>query len=148
LVLKKKYNAQKDVPHSYEFEMRHAIGGHLLGGISFRIADHSHPFIHKAGHVGYSVRPGHRGHQYSARSIKLLFPLAARHNLDILAIIVNSDNIPSVKVCERLGGACVEEFTALVHNKPVLRRRYHVKVTVNLPVDSKETSYEIEYVNE
>jgi len=123
---------------SYDFEMRHTIGGHLLGVISFRIGEHSHPYIQKTGHLGYTVRPAYRGHKYAARSVKLLFPLATKHKLDMLSIVVNSDNVASLRVCEYLGASCVEEYNATWLNKPVLRRRYHLQV---MPEERKENTY-------
>lgn len=92
---------------AYHFDMRHRRTGALLGGISLRIGHSDHIRLY-AGHIGYGVRPEHRGHHYAARSSRLLFDLARAHGLSELWITCNPDNEASRRTCELLGGVLVE----------------------------------------
>lgn len=88
-----------------------------------------HPFISMYGHLGYAVKPPHRGNKYASRACKLLFPLAKSHGLQKLIIICESNNIASCKTCEALGGVFESEYTvALLGGKKETRKKYVVQL--------------------
>jgi len=112
--------------------MRDTYDSHLMGNIVFRAS--LDPLIfQKFGHFGYSVRPGSRGHKYSARSCRLLFKLALHHGVDNLIIIVDSENAASLRICEYLGFHLDEEFEAYHNLQKVRRKKYSFKLSTALP---------------
>ncbi|MEO1340098.1 MAG: GNAT family N-acetyltransferase [Cyanobacteria bacterium J06635_13] len=91
----------------YNFEMRQGDTVKKLGRISFRVAN-TEDIILYAGHFGYDVAEKHRGHRYAARSCRLLFPLATKHDINPLWITCNPDNFASRRTCEIAGGKLIE----------------------------------------
>ena len=89
------------------FAMVHAGSGELLGHINLRTTSTFDCFVY-SGHIGYEVNEKHRGQRYAARSVRLLFPLAARLGLDPLWITCDPDNTASRRSCEIAGGELVE----------------------------------------
>lgn len=117
LVLIKKVpaNDEKKYVCAYEFEMRNARTGVTMGRISLRAGNNENTKY--GGHIGYGVDEKFRGHRYSARSLKLLFPLAKKHGLNPLWITCNPENIPSKKTCELAGGKLAEIIDLPEHNE-------------------------------
>lgn len=105
---------------AYRFVMR--VAGHqsAVGGIEFRVGDSDH-IVKYAGHLGYRVWPGHRGHHYAARACRLLMPLARSHGLRALWITCNPDNLASRRTCE-LAGAEFIEIVDLPEDTDMYRR--------------------------
>jgi predicted acetyltransferase len=92
---------------AYRFRMMHVRSGEELGGINLRIG--STPHIERyAGHIGYHVHPEYRGHRFAARSVRLLLPLARRHDLAVLWITCDPDNAASRRTAEIAGAQFVE----------------------------------------
>jgi predicted acetyltransferase len=82
------------------------VGGEAVGHLSFRPGDD--PFIVTyAGHVGYGVKPEHRGHGYAAEACRLIRPIAKAAGLGALKIGCNPDNWASIRTIERAGGVYV-----------------------------------------
>ena len=81
--------------------------GERVGGISLRTGNSRFLRMY-AGHIGYGVLPGHRGHRYAARACRLLRPLAVARGMDVLWITCNPDNIASRRTCEIVGARYVE----------------------------------------
>ena len=90
----------------YQFEMRLSGVASAVGQIDLRVGNSEH-LVKYAGHIGYRVEPGFRGHHYAARSCRLLFPLARRHGLNPLWITCDPDNRASRRTCELAGGRLV-----------------------------------------
>lgn len=108
LVLVQKIPANKEkryVPY-YQFEMRYTETGEKIGQINLRIGNNENTMY--GGHIGYDVDEKFRGRRYAARSLKLLFPLAKKHNINPLWITCNPENIASRKTCELAGGKLIE----------------------------------------
>lgn len=101
--------ARKRAP-CYEFEMIHAETGRLMGLIDLRVGDSENLRLY-GGHIGYGVDPAFRGHHYAARSVRLLLPLAKRHDMGTVWITCNPDNPASARSCELAGGVYVETVT-------------------------------------
>jgi tagatose 1,6-diphosphate aldolase len=92
---------------TYQFLMFHLQTGEELGNI--RLSVSSTPYIERyAGHLGYGVRPQHRGHHYAARAVRLLIPLAKQLNLDPLWITCDPENLASRRTLELAGAEFVE----------------------------------------
>lgn len=90
---------------AYRFDM--VVGGVKAGSISLRVG--SGAFIEQyAGHIGYGVEYEFRGHRYAARACQLLFALARQHELTMLWITCNPENVASRRTCELIGGELVD----------------------------------------
>jgi predicted acetyltransferase len=109
LILTEKYPGEpaKGWVPAYKFVM--TLRGHAgeIGRIDLRIGDTTR-LVRYGGHIGYSVRPEHRGHHYAARACRLLLPLARNHGLKALWITCNPENHASRRTCELLGAELVE----------------------------------------
>jgi predicted acetyltransferase len=91
----------------YKFKMVYVGRDDEIGGIDLRVGNTDH-IVRYAGHIGYRVHAGHRGHRYAARACRLLLPLARRHGLNPLWITCDPDNVASRRTCEIAGAAFVE----------------------------------------
>ena len=90
---------------TYRFEMR--VGGERVGGATLR-AGMSEYLERYAGHIGYGVDFPYRGRRYAARACQLLFHLARCHDMTMLWITCNPENVASRRTCERVGGELVD----------------------------------------
>ena len=61
-----------------------------------------------AGNIGYGVEWEHRGKRYAARACRLLFALARLHEMSLLWITCNPENVASRRTCEIVGGELVD----------------------------------------
>ncbi|MCH5287177.1 MAG: GNAT family N-acetyltransferase [Christensenellaceae bacterium] len=95
-------------------------GGQLLGAISLRFGNN--PSIASDGHIGYGIRPSARRQGHAARMLSLALPLAKAKGIDPAVITCAENNIASVKVIERCGGALV----GYQHGNGKRERVYHV----------------------
>ena len=98
--------AINDVP-AYKFEMTLAGHDDAIGHIDLRVGYTDHLTMY-GGHIGYRVEPEHRGHRYTARSCRLLLPLARSHGFEAVWITCNPDNAASRRTCELAGAELVE----------------------------------------
>lgn len=116
LVLVKKVpaNKKKGYVSAYQFEMRNVKTGERIGDVTLRVGDNEN--IKYGGHVGFGVDEKFRGRHYAARSCKLLFSFAKKHQLSSLWITCNPENIASRKVCESIGGKLVDVVDLPKHN--------------------------------
>ncbi len=103
-------NAMQDLVPTYYFWMhlrpQYYPDLAIAGAIGLRIGQTPNIELY-FGHIGYHVYPASRGHHYSERACRLLFPLARAHGLKTLWITCNPDNIGSRRTCERLGGKLI-----------------------------------------
>jgi predicted acetyltransferase len=60
------------------------------------------------GHLGYSVEPSFRGHRYAAKACELTRQIFTAHQMKVVWITCNPDNIASIRTCEILGCELVE----------------------------------------
>ena len=60
--------------------------------------------VYYGGNIGYRVEEPYRGNHYAGKACRLLFHLAKRHGMDMLAITCNPENYPSRRTCEYAGG--------------------------------------------
>jgi predicted acetyltransferase len=92
---------------AYKFEMRRVGVAESIGAIELRVGDTRHIVMY-AGHIGYGVNPGYRGHGYAGRACRLLLPLARSHAMTVLWITCSPDNRASRRTLERIGAQYVE----------------------------------------
>jgi predicted acetyltransferase len=117
---------------TYYFRMVHADSGEELGAINLRVG--STPHVEQyAGHVGYGVHPGHRGHRYAARSLRLLIPVASKFGLNPLWITCDPDNIASRRSCE-LAGAQFVQIVDVPENCVIHRHGHRQKCRYRLDI--------------
>jgi len=109
LVLKEKNpaNPGKGLVPAYVFDMVLDGTQASVGSINFRVGN-TEFVVRYAGHIGYQVDPGHRGHRFAARACRLLFPLARRHGFEHLWVSVAPNNAASRRTCEILDATMVE----------------------------------------
>ena len=121
LVLVKKIPADEKKGYfpAYEFEMKNAKTAEIMGHVHLRIGNNENTKY--GGHIGYGVDEKFRGKHYAARSLKLLFSLAKKHDINPLWVTCNPENIPSRKTCELAGGKLVETVDLPKHNDQYLR---------------------------
>jgi len=60
--------------------------------------------IRWGGNIGYSIEEPHRGNGYAGEATKLLLNLAHRYGMPYVHLAVNTENLASQRVCEKLGG--------------------------------------------
>ena len=92
---------------AYRFAMRLDGVERPVGRVSLRIGSTDTIELY-AGHIGYEVLPAFRGNRLAERSVRLVLPLARRHDFTELWITTNPDNWPSRRTCERLGAELVD----------------------------------------
>jgi predicted acetyltransferase len=109
LVLVEEYPGDPALNHvpAYKFKMTLVGQDEEIGRVQLRIGNTSHIVMY-AGHIGFSVRPEHRGQRFGARACRLLLPLARSHGLKALWITCNPDNVASRRTCELAGAKLVE----------------------------------------
>lgn len=90
------------------------------GRISLRLGESE--CIYYFGHIGYHVEPRYRGDHFAARACMLIRPEAELEGKRSLVITADPANLPSRKVCERLG--CVLENTVNVPER--IRTRWDI----------------------
>jgi len=91
----------------YHFNMVNTDSGLVTGAINLRNGVTDRLVLYR-GQIGYSVKPEFRGRRFAARSLRLLLPLAARHQLNPLWVTCDPDNIASRRTCEIAGAELVE----------------------------------------
>jgi len=117
---------------AYHFSMVHRDTTALMGSINLRIGTTDRLVLYR-GQVGYSVKPEFRGHRYAARSVRLLLPLAANHQLNPLWITCDPDNLASRRTCE-LAGAELVEVIEVPPDEEMYLRGIHQKCRYKLEI--------------
>lgn len=90
----------------YDFEIYQPHGREVVGNVCLRVGES--PLIEYAGHVGYAVEPEYRGRHYAERAVRLILPLAWRHEMERVLITADLDNLASRRTCERLGARLLD----------------------------------------
>ncbi|MCU0495472.1 MAG: GNAT family N-acetyltransferase [Chloroflexaceae bacterium] len=99
-------NAEKGFVPEYRFDMVHAVTRAVMGTLDLRVGL-TEQLKQYGGHIGYEVAEAHRGHNYAARSCRLLFPFIRQLGIQPVIITCNPANLASVKTIESLGGKLV-----------------------------------------
>ncbi len=93
---------KKFVP-AYHFAVVKA--GEKIGNIKLRIGYTDG--LYYGGQIGYDIDEAHRGNGYAAAACRLLLPVAKAHGMQKLLITNIPANLPSRRVCEKLGARLV-----------------------------------------
>lgn len=115
---------------TYQFQMVHRETHEVLGNI--RLSHGSTPHIERyAGHIGYGVRPEHRGHHYAARAVRLLLRFAREIGMDTVWVTCDPENLASRRTLELAGAEFVEivdvpETCVIYHNGHPRKCRYRL----------------------
>ena len=117
---------------THHFRMVHSQSREELGTINLRVSSNPHIELY-AGHVGYSVKPDHRGNRYASRAVRLLIPIARQEGLNPLWITCDPDNTASRRSCE-LAGAEFVEIVDLPETSVYYSRGIRQKCRYRLPV--------------
>lgn len=89
---------KKYVP-AYEFAV--CLGGEQIGHINFRLGYTDG--LYYGGQIGYGIDEKYRGNGYAAAACRLLTPAAKACGMKKLLITNSQANLPSRRVCEKLG---------------------------------------------
>ncbi|WAC21395.1 GNAT family N-acetyltransferase [Luteolibacter sp. SL250] len=99
-------NAPEGFVAGYHFVIRDARGREA-GHINLRIGSTPHvTFV--AGHVGYEILPGRRGHRYAEKACRALAPWAATFPIGLI-ITTDPDNHASIRTIGNLGARFIDE---------------------------------------
>ena len=81
----------------------------------------------EGGHIGYDVRPSSRGRGFGAAALRLVLPEARRRGLERVKLTVDSDNLASIHIIERNGGALSGEAISETSGKAI--RQYWLETS-------------------
>ncbi len=82
--------------------------GAIVGHINFRVGETRHVNL-CAGHIGFEIRPEHRGHSYALYACRALAPLVQRYYERVI-LTVDPGNRPSIRTIEKLGARFLDEI--------------------------------------
>lgn len=122
---------------AYYFRMIHSQTDEELGGINLRVGSTPHLDLYP-GHIGYTVHPAHRGHQYAARSVRLLMPVARQLSFENLWITCDPENIASRRTAE-LAGAQFMEIVNVPENCIIYQTGHKSKCRYRLDVALRDS---------
>ena len=105
LCIEEKVPADPSKGHVPAYHYAIALHGRAekIGIIRLRVGNV--PSLLTAGHIGYAVDEGQRGHHYAARACLLLGRVARVHGLSPVIITCDPENIASRRTCERIGAS-------------------------------------------
>lgn len=120
LVLEKKVLEDKErfnLP-AYYFYIRQKEVPEVIGKLELRIGHNEYSFY--AGNIGYEIYPPYRGHHYAAKACVIAADIARAHGMDCLYISCLPDNLPSNKVCRKLGTRLLGTYPIPFHHEMFL----------------------------
>ena len=79
------------------------VDGALVGRVSLR-HELNEFLLREGGHVGYAVRPAHRGHGYARRMLAAGLDLLRARGVDRVLVTCDDDNLASRRTIEACGG--------------------------------------------
>lgn len=99
------------------------VDDELVGRVSIRHELNEH-LANVGGHIGYGVRPGHRGRGYASEILRQALVIARAEGVGDVLVTCDEDNVPSRRAIERLGGEL--EDMRPEEGEPV-KRRYWIR---------------------
>lgn len=113
------------VPYYY---FRIEVAGVEVGHINLRVGESEH-LAQVAGHVGYEIRPEHRGHRYAGLACRALAPFARQIRSELI-LTADPDNLASLRTIEGLGAVFLDEVPVPAHepayHRGSLRKRRYL----------------------
>jgi len=67
------------------------------------------------GSIGYAVKPSRQNQGYGTQILRLGLEIAKSHKMEKVLLTINEKNIPSILICEKLGGKLTDTIKA--HNE-------------------------------
>lgn len=90
-----------------QFSVEERDGGRLVGDVGISPAD-GEPGVLK---VGYTMSPSFQGRGYATEAVSALIDYAfATLGVDLVRAYANADNLPSIRVAEKVGMRLIERF--------------------------------------
>ena len=80
--------------------------GRVVGQIDIRVGESEYLNMY-GGQIGYGISRMFRGKGYAFKACQLIKEVALDHGMQQLWITCNTDNLPSIKTCQRLGAKLV-----------------------------------------
>ena len=99
-------DSSKGYVPEYVFKIILKDSSEHIGQVKLRIGGEQ--AVRLGGHIHFSIEPEHRGHKYSVRACRLLFPLAKRHNISRIWFACNAENLASRRILSILGATLAE----------------------------------------
>ena len=91
-----------------------AADGADVGHINFRVGNSEHVRV-CAGHVGFEIAEGFRGHGYASQACRAIAPFI-RSICGAVTITCDPDNLASRRTIARLGAQFVDEVAVPIHD--------------------------------
>ena len=79
------------------------VDGEIVGRVSVR-HELNEFLAREGGHIGYGVVPDRRGRGYATEMLRQALVIARAHGVDRSLLVVDDDNVPSIRVIESCGG--------------------------------------------
>lgn len=98
------------------------VDGQLVGRVSIRHELNAH-LAREGGHVGYAIRPAHRGRGYATEVLALAVADLQDRGERPALVVCDADNLASRRVIERCGGR-LEDVATRRTGEPI--RRYRI----------------------
>jgi predicted acetyltransferase len=83
------------------------VAAELVGAISIR-HELNAQLAEVGGHIGYAVRPRHRGRGYATQMLRQALQVSAKLGIDNALLTCDDDNVASAAVIERCGGVLTQ----------------------------------------
>ncbi len=86
----------------YRFAIHRKTDGLRVGRIHLRVTNDD-AITHAIGHTGYAVDEIHRRNGYATRALRLIIGLARHWKISPLWVLIEPDNLASLRAAERAG---------------------------------------------
>lgn len=77
--------------------------------------------MEEGGHIGCDITPKYREKGYGSKILELILPIAKSHNIDVLLLTCDNDNIGSQKIIKKNGGVLKNIVTFKDTDKELLQ---------------------------
>ncbi len=101
------------------------VRGEIVGRVSVRHRLNAF-LVEEGGHIGYAVRPAHRGRGYATEILRQALIVARAEGVEDVLMTCDEGNDASAAVIERLGGE-LEDVRAGAGANAVPKRRYWIR---------------------
>jgi predicted acetyltransferase len=93
------------------FAIHRLEDGNRVGRIHIRVTNDEN-FIRLVGHIGYAVDEKHRRNGFATRAIRLIRGLARYWDVAPLWVLIEPQNVPSLRAAEHAGFTLVDQVDA------------------------------------
>ena len=114
---------EKGYVPSYIYSIYEKESNSDVGYIDLRIGENENLFY--GGHIGYHVYESYRGHGYAGKACLLLRSLALSHDMKMLRITCDPDNLASRRTIEKLGAKFLGVYEVPEYNEQFIMGHTH-----------------------